>query len=99
MSRAAYQARLRNLSGWIRPHTYEQTRRNELEIALATHRGENYRAMAKRLGLSHTYCWRVARKYRAGLIPMLPREEQELLASVIPWPPSRLIARPLQRSG
>lgn len=81
MSRAAYQARLRNLVGWNRARTYEQTRRIEVEIALAMHRGETFRATAKRLGLrSHAHCWRVARKYRAGLIPMLPPDEQKLMA-------------------
>jgi hypothetical protein len=37
--------------------------------------------MAKRLGLrSHAYCWRVAQRYRAGLMPRLPAAEPELLA-------------------
>jgi hypothetical protein len=82
MSRAAYQARLRNLVGWERPRSCEQTRRIELEVALWTHRGkESLRAFAKRLRIrSHSHCWRVARKYRRGLIPMLPRDEQQLLA-------------------
>lgn len=40
--------------------TCEETRRLEIEIALAGHRGETYRAMARRLGLrSHAHCWRV----------------------------------------
>ena len=81
MSRRAYQARLRNLGGVERQRTYGETRRNELEIALATHRRENYRVMAKRLGLrSHAHCWRVAHRYRTRQIPMLPSDEQELLA-------------------
>ncbi len=81
MSRAAYDARLNNLRCVKkRKRAYEETRRNEIEIALGTHRGETYRAMAERLGLkSHAHCWRVARDYRAGLIPMLPCDEQELL--------------------
>jgi hypothetical protein len=94
MSRSAYQARLRNLGGRQRPRTYEETRRLELEIALATHRGESYRAVAKRLGLrSHAHCWRVARNYHRGLIPMLPRDEQGLLAlrdSLAPGPATAL---------
>jgi hypothetical protein len=37
--------------------------------------------MAKRLGLrSYAYCWRIARRYRAGQMPMLPSNERELLA-------------------
>jgi hypothetical protein len=37
--------------------------------------------MAKRLGLrSYAYCWRIARQYRAGQMPMLPSNERELLA-------------------
>ena len=42
MSRATYQARLRNLVGWNRARTFEQTRRIEVEIALAVHRGETF---------------------------------------------------------
>ncbi len=81
MSRAAYQARLHNLRRVKkRPRMYEQTRRIELEIALGTHRGESYRAMARWLGCSHVHSWRVARRYRAGLIPLLPPDEQGLLA-------------------
>jgi hypothetical protein len=81
MSRAAYQARVRNLAAWRRSRSYEQTRRIEIEIALATHRGESFRAIAKRLGLrSFAYCWRVARRYRAGLLRMLPLAEPELVA-------------------
>jgi hypothetical protein len=81
MSRMAYQARLRNLGHVKRPRTLAETQRLQIEIALATHRGESYRAIARRLGLrSHAHCWRVARRYRRGLIPMLPRDEQQLLA-------------------
>ena len=81
MSHAAWQARVRNLGAWQRPRTYEQTRRIEIEIALATHRGESFRAIAKRLGLrSHAHCWRVARKYQAGRLSTLPRTEPELVA-------------------
>lgn len=81
MSRAAYQARVRNLAAWQRQRTYDETRRIEIEIALATHRGEPFRAIAKRLGLrSYAYCWRVARKYRSGGLRMLPLGEQELVA-------------------
>jgi len=81
MSRVAYQARVRNLAARRRPRTYDETRRIQLEIALATHRGLTYRAMAKRLGLhSYAYCWRVARRYRAGLLRMLPLAESELVA-------------------
>jgi hypothetical protein len=81
MSRAAYQARVRNLDCWFRPRTYEETRRIEIEIALASHRREPFRAVAKRLGLrSYAHCWRTARKYRAGRLPMLPLTEPELVA-------------------
>ena len=80
MSRTAYQARLANLRGWERRHTYSETWRLKIEIALGTHRGESYRKMARRLGLrSHAHCWRVARNYRTGQIPMLPRDEQGLV--------------------
>jgi hypothetical protein len=80
MSRTAYQARRLNLLRWERPRSYDETRLIEFEIALATHRGESYRLMAKRLGLrSHAHCWRVARRYRRGLIPLLPRNEQGLV--------------------
>jgi hypothetical protein len=107
MSRAACQARLRSAAHarealarrrGQQSRTYEETRRIELEIALATHRAEDYREMARHLGLrSYAYCWRVARNYRRGLIPMLPRDERELVAvrdslrnpstlqRVVPW--------------
>jgi hypothetical protein len=81
MSRRAYQSRLRNLGGVARQHSYGETRCLELEIALGTHRGETYRAMAERLGLrSHAHCWRVAHRYRTRQIPMLPSDEQGLVA-------------------
>ena len=85
MSPEAYRARLKNagrrkLVGGKPPRSYGETRRLELEVALGTQRGETFRAMAKRLNCSHIHCWRVARKYRRGLIPMLPRDEQQLLA-------------------
>ena len=89
MSRAAYQARISTASKARaalarrqgKPErTYEETRRLEFEIALASHRGETYRAMASRLGCSHIHCWNVARRYRTGQIPMLPPDEQELVA-------------------
>ena len=36
--------------------------------------------IARRLGLrSHTYCWRVIRRYRTGQIPSLPPDEESLL--------------------
>jgi len=80
LSRAAYQARLRNVSRVKRRRSYHETRRLELEIALGWHRGETYRALAKRLGLrSHAHCWRVARRYRLGLLRFLPRNEQGLV--------------------
>jgi hypothetical protein len=90
MSREAYQARLRNASRARaalalrqgKPERdYGETRRLELEIALARHRGEKYRAIARRLGLrSYAHCWRVARRYHAGQIPMFPGDEQGLVA-------------------
>ena len=82
MSRAAYDARRNNLRKRRTEHlrTYDQSRCLELEIALATHRGESYRAMANRLGCSHVYCWKVARAYRRGGIPMLAPDEQGLSA-------------------
>jgi hypothetical protein len=98
MSRAAYQARLRNLVGVKRPRTNSETRLIELEVALGTHRGESYRAIARRLGIrSYAHCWRVARKYRNRQIPMLPQDARGLLAmraslasspmqqQVLPW--------------
>ena len=63
-----------------RPRTHADTQLLQIEIALGTHRSERYRAMARRLGCSHVWCWRVARKYRRGLIPMLPGDEQGLVA-------------------
>jgi hypothetical protein len=60
-----------------RRRTYGQTRRLEIEIALATHRGTSLRAKA--LGCSHVHCWRVARRYQRGLLPLLPRDEGELI--------------------
>ena len=85
MSLAAYNerrlaSRRRKLVGGKPPRTYVQMQRLAVEIALGTHRGESTRAMAERLGCSHVHCWRVARRYRNGLIPMLPRDEQELVA-------------------
>lgn len=89
MSREAYQARISSASKARaalaeqhdrRERTYEETRRLEQEIALASLRGETYRAMARRLGCSHVHCWRVARRYRTGQIPMLPHDEQGLVA-------------------
>jgi hypothetical protein len=80
MSLTAMQARRQNLSNWTRRRTYEETQRIRIEIALATHQpGESYRQMARRLRCSHVHCWKVARRYRRGLIP-LPESEQELLA-------------------
>jgi hypothetical protein len=81
MSRAAYQARLQNLGHVPRERTHDQSQRLQIEIVLARHRGETFRAVAKRLALkSHAHCWRVAHDYRAGRIPWLPRDEQGLLA-------------------
>lgn len=85
MTRKAHLARLhaagrRKVVGGKPLRTWGETRRLELEIALGTHRGESCRAMAKRLDCSHVHCWRVARDYRRGLIPMLPPDEQTLLA-------------------
>src|SRR6516164_6688765 len=80
MSLAAYQARLRNLVHVPRQRTYAETQRLQIEIALATHRGESTRSLAKRLRCSHVHCWRVARRYRSGLLPLLPRDEQGLVA-------------------
>jgi len=80
MSHLAYEARQGNLRSMKRKRTHKETQRLQIEVALGTHRGETYRAMAKRLGLrSHAHCWRVARKYRRGEIPMLPRDEQRLM--------------------
>jgi hypothetical protein len=45
MSRAAYHARISNLERWLRPRTYAETRRIELEIALASHGHESCRQM------------------------------------------------------
>jgi len=78
MSRAAYQARLRNLVCVERRRSYEQTRRLEVEVAVGTHRRESTRAMARRLKCSHVHCWRVARRYKHGQLPLLPRDEQGL---------------------
>jgi hypothetical protein len=104
ISRAAYQARIRNLAAWDRPRTYDQTRRIEIEVALASHRREPYRAMAKRLGLrSYAHCWRVARRYRAGGLPMLPLTEPELVAFrdslyANPVPATPLLGKPAARN-
>jgi hypothetical protein len=81
MSQAAYQARLRNLGRFTRARSHGETRRIELEIALASHGHESCRGIARRLGLrSHAYCWRVIRRYRTGQIPALPPDEQSLLS-------------------
>ena len=38
------------------------------------------RKMVRRLGLrSHAHCWRVARNYRTGQIPMVPSDEEGLM--------------------
>ena len=80
MSQAAYRARLRSLGQWVRPRSYGETRRIELEIALASHGHESYRGIARRLGLrSHAYCWRVIHRYRTGQIPSLPPDAESLL--------------------
>jgi len=77
----AYQARLRNLGRFKRARSHGETRRIELEIALASHGHESCRGIARRLGLrSHAYCCRVIRRYRTGQIPSLPPDEQSLLA-------------------
>jgi hypothetical protein len=78
VSRRAYQARLRNLGHVARARSYSDTRRLEIEVALGTHRGESTRAMAKRVRCSHVHCWRVARRYRLGLLPLLPRDLEAL---------------------
>jgi hypothetical protein len=87
MSPEAYRARLKNagsrkLVGGNPARTYAETRRIEIEVALWTHRGkESLRALARRLRVgSHAHCWRVARKYRRGLIPLLPHDERGLTA-------------------
>jgi hypothetical protein len=81
MSRAAYHARISNLGRWLRPRTYAETRRIELEIALASHGHESCRQIARRFGLrSHAYCCRVIHRYRTGQIPSLPPDEDSLLA-------------------
>jgi hypothetical protein len=81
MSRAAYLARMKGLARWTRLRSYEQSRRLELEIALRTLRGESYRQIARKLGLrSHCYCYRTAKRFLSGAIPMLPLSEDGLLA-------------------
>jgi hypothetical protein len=81
LSRRAYQARLKGLARWTRPRSYEQSQRIRVEIALRTLRGESYRGIARNLGLrSHCYCRRIALRFLAGLIPMLPLSETGLLA-------------------
>src|SRR5215472_8865319 len=85
MSRAAYNerclaSRRRKLVGGKPPRSYVEMQRLALEIALGTHRGESTRAMAERLGCCHVHCWRVARRYRNGLIPMLTSDEQALVS-------------------
>lgn len=80
MSDAASRARLSSLGRVQRTRTYDQTRRLELDIALASHHKETYRATARRLGCSHVHCWRVTRRYRRGLLRPLPRDKRELIA-------------------
>src|SRR5215469_15310902 len=90
MTRPAEQARVTNASkaraALARKRrdserTYGETRRIELEIALASHGFESYRQIARRVGLrSHAHCWRVIRRYRTGQIPYLPPDEESLLA-------------------
>ena len=60
--------------------SHGETRQLEIEIVLARHRRETYRAMARRLGCSHVHCWRVAQRYRTGQIPWLPPDEESLLS-------------------
>jgi hypothetical protein len=81
LSRGAYAQRVRALVGWRRSRNHEETERLKFEIALATHPREPIKALARRLGLqSRAYCRRIARRYRAGLMPMLPTSEAELMA-------------------
>jgi hypothetical protein len=81
LSRRAYQARLKGLARWTRPRSYEQSQRIQVEIALRTMRGESYRQMARKLGLrSHCYCYRTAKRFLSGAIPLLPLSEAGLLA-------------------
>jgi hypothetical protein len=81
LSRKAHAQRVRALASWRRPRTYEQSRRIEIEICLGAMRGEGYRGMTRRLGLrNHEYCRRVARRYKAGAIPLLRPDEAGLLA-------------------
>jgi hypothetical protein len=48
MSRDAYNARLKNLVRVRRSRAYDQTRRLEVDIALASHEGDTFRAIAIR---------------------------------------------------
>jgi len=81
MSKAAYQARLKGLAHWTRPRSYGESQRIQVEIALRTLRGESYRQMARKLGLrSHCYCYRTAKRFLSGAIPMLPLSETGLLS-------------------
>ena len=106
MSLKAYQTRLsatgeRKVVGGKLARSWQETRRLEAEIALATHGPETYRAIARRLGCSHVHCWRVARRYRARQIPLLPSDEQALLEmrdsfGPAPEPSRRLYGAPSQ---
>jgi hypothetical protein len=77
----AAKARISLAQGQGKPErTYLQSRELELEIVLGRLRLETYRQLARRLGCSHVHCWRVVRRHSRGLLPMLPKDEQGLIA-------------------
>jgi len=68
MSSLALEARQRGLAKWHRPRTADESRAIYIEIVRAAGQ-ESYRSMARRLGVAHSYCRRVAIRYHGGEIP------------------------------
>ena len=63
----ALEARFRGLAKWRRPRTADQSRYIYSEIIRAAGE-ESYRSMARRLGVAHSYCRKVARRYYGASI-------------------------------
>lgn len=82
MSSLALEARLRGLAKWRRPRTTDESRHIYLDIVQRAGQ-ESYRNMARRLGVAHSYCRKLAVRYYGGRVPRLERTLPNVRTNVV----------------